>query len=58
MGMSIAGAEVGEEQRRPEVREEQAWGGGCSSVGADPPSTEVGEGGSGMDPAGKHSAGA
>ena len=56
--MSIAGAEVGEEQRRPEVREEQAWGGGCSSVGADPPSTEVGEGGSGMDPAGKHSAGA
>ena len=56
--MSVAGAEDGEEQHRPEVREEQAWGGGCGGIGADPPSTEVGEGGSGMDLAGKHGAGA
>ena len=33
-------------------------GGGCGGVGADPPSTEVGEGCSGVDPAGKHGAGA
>jgi len=33
-------------------------GGGCGGVRADPPNTEAGEGGSGVDPAGKHGAGA
>jgi len=56
--------------RRPEVEDERrrrrgrggaaparGQGGGCGGVGADPPSTEVVEGSSGVDPAGKHGAG-
>jgi len=48
---SSAGAEVGDEQRRPEVSEVDG------GVGVDPLCTEVGEGRAGMDPAGMHGAG-
>jgi len=49
---SSAGAEVGDEQRRPEVSEVDGV------VGVDPLCTEVGEGRADVDPAGKHGAGA
>ena len=49
---SSAGAEVGDEQRRPEVNEVDG------GVGVDPLCTEVGEGRADVDPAGKHGAGA
>ena len=51
MPRSSAGAEVGDEQRRPEVNEVDG------GVGVDPLCTEVGEGRAGVDPAGKHGVG-
>ena len=49
---SSAGAEVGDEKRRPEVSEVDG------GVGVDPLCTEVGESRADVDPAGKHGAGA
>ena len=35
----------------------RGWGGGCGGVGADPPNTEVGECGAGVDLVRKHNVG-